>query len=86
MIQGAMSPGERTETMMRARIGPWTIDRAAGTASDGDVVVKVQVNDDGSYTLRYAGPVSFDEQIRVSRQASEAVQSCRGIRVWRGPA
>lgn len=68
--------------MSEVRVGSWIVDLEARTVSEGDLVVSIIPEKDGTFSILYSGDVSLERQIEVRGEALEVFKRAKIVATW----
>lgn len=68
--------------MTEGRVGSWIVDLSARTATEGELVVTVVSETDGTYSVHFFGNFPVKEQIQIGREALEVFDRAHLISRW----
>lgn len=69
--------------MTEVRVGSWIVDMAAGTATEGNLVVTIISESDGTFAVQLSGDVSREDRIRIGREALDVFERAPAVTLLR---
>lgn len=68
--------------MSEIRVGSWVVDLEARTVSEGNLVISIIPEKNGTFSTLYSGGVSLERQIEVRGEAIEVFKRAKIVATW----